>query len=91
MQAVSAHRPFADRTFDWHEGVAGFPRAVRESAWAAVQAAFAATLAWFVAHRLLGHPQPFFAPIAAAVAMSVNYFGRGRRACRWWSVCCSGS
>jgi uncharacterized membrane protein YgaE (UPF0421/DUF939 family) len=33
-----------------------------------------------VAHTVLGHPQPFFAPIAAAVAMSTNYFGRGRRA-----------
>ncbi len=80
MQAVRAHRPLADRTFDWHEGVAGSRERLRESAWAAVQAALAATLAWFVAHRLLGHPQPFFAPIAAAVAMSVNYFGRGRRA-----------
>jgi uncharacterized membrane protein YgaE (UPF0421/DUF939 family) len=40
----------------------------------------AVAFAWFVAHRLLGHTQPFFAPIAAAVAMSTNYFGRGRRA-----------
>jgi uncharacterized membrane protein YgaE (UPF0421/DUF939 family) len=40
----------------------------------------AAALAWYVAHRMLGHQQPFFAPIAAAVAMSTNYFGRSRRA-----------
>jgi uncharacterized membrane protein YgaE (UPF0421/DUF939 family) len=65
---------------DWHQGVAGSRERVRASAWAAVQAALAAALAWFVAHRLLGHSQPFFAPIAAAVAMSTNYFGRGRRA-----------
>ena len=77
---MRAHRPLADRTLNWHEGVAGPRERLRASAWAAVQAALAATLAWFVAHRLLGHPQPFFAPIAAAVAMSVNYFGRGRRA-----------
>ncbi len=80
MQAVRAHRPFADRTFDWHEGVAGPRERLRASAWAAAQAALAAALAWFVAHQLLGHPQPFFAPIAAAVAMSTSYFGRGRRA-----------
>ena len=78
---MRAHRPFADRTFDWHEGVAGPRERLRASAWAAAQAALAAALAWFVAHQLLGHPQPFFAPIAAAVAMSTSYFGRrGRRA-----------
>ena len=33
-----------------------------------------------MAHRLLGHPQPFFAPIAAVIAMSTSYFGRSRRA-----------
>jgi uncharacterized membrane protein YgaE (UPF0421/DUF939 family) len=60
--------------------VAGSRYRVRASAWAAVQASLAVALAWFVAHTVLGHPQPFFAPIAAAVAMSTNYFGRGRRA-----------
>jgi uncharacterized membrane protein YgaE (UPF0421/DUF939 family) len=77
---VKPRRLLRDRSFDWHEGIAGSRARVRASAWAAAQAAFAAALAWFVAHRLLGHPQPFFAPIAAAVAMSANYVGRGRRA-----------
>jgi uncharacterized membrane protein YgaE (UPF0421/DUF939 family) len=53
---------------------------VRISFWAAVEASLAASLAWFVAHDVLGHPQPFFAPIAAAIAMSTSYFGRSRRA-----------
>jgi uncharacterized membrane protein YgaE (UPF0421/DUF939 family) len=69
-----------DPYLDWQGGVAGARARVRASAWAAAQASLAAALAWFVAHRLLGHPQPFFAPIAAAVAMSTNYFGRSRRA-----------
>jgi uncharacterized membrane protein YgaE (UPF0421/DUF939 family) len=42
-------------------------------------AALAAALAWFIAHRLLGHPQPFFAPIAAAIALSTSWIQRARR------------
>jgi len=60
--------------------MAGARQRVRASFWAAAQASLAAALAWFVAHRLLGHPQPFFAPISAAIAMSTSYFGRSRRA-----------
>lgn len=56
-----------------HARVFALPRGPRRYA-------LAAALAWFVAHRVLGHPQPFFAPIAAAVAMSTNYFRRSRRA-----------
>ena len=69
-----------DRSFDGGQALAGAGRRVRSSFWAAAQASLAAALAWLVAHRLLGHPQPFFAPIAAAVAMSTSYFGRSRRA-----------
>jgi len=39
----------------------------------------AAALAWYVAHDLLGHQQPFFAPIAAAIALSTNQVQRARR------------
>ena len=35
-----------------------------------VQAALAAGLAWFVAHDLLGHPAPIFAPIGALLILS---------------------
>jgi uncharacterized membrane protein YgaE (UPF0421/DUF939 family) len=41
--------------------------------------AVAAALAWLVARRGLGHPQPFFAPVAAAVSLSTSRFERFRR------------
>lgn len=43
------------------------------------QTALAAALAWYAAHDLLGHAQPFFAPIAAAVALSTSHIQRARR------------
>src|SRR5437762_9644581 len=42
-------------------------------------AAVAAALAWLIAHSLLGHPQPFFAPIAAAISLSTSRIQRSRR------------
>jgi uncharacterized membrane protein YgaE (UPF0421/DUF939 family) len=42
-------------------------------------AAVAAALAWWITHSLLGHPQPFFAPIAAAIALSTSRIQRSRR------------
>jgi uncharacterized membrane protein YgaE (UPF0421/DUF939 family) len=80
FDTVKPRRLLRDPALDWHEGMAGARARIRASAWAAAQASLAAALAWWVARRLLGHPQPFFAPIAAAVAMSTNYFGRSRRA-----------
>ncbi|NMI00802.1 aromatic acid exporter family protein [Pseudonocardia sp. K10HN5] len=37
-----------------------------------VQCAVAAGLAWYVAHNLLRHPTPFFAPIAAVICLGVS-------------------
>lgn len=54
-------------------------RRVLDSFWAVLQAAVAAALAWLVAHRVLGHPQPFFAPIAAAISLSTSHIQRSRR------------
>jgi len=45
-----------------------------------VQTSVAAGLAWYLAHDLLGHPQPFFAPIAAAVCLSISNVLRAQRA-----------
>ncbi len=42
-------------------------------------AALAAAFAWFIAHRVLGHQQPFFAPIAAAITLGTNPIGRALR------------
>jgi uncharacterized membrane protein YgaE (UPF0421/DUF939 family) len=44
------------------------------------QTAVAVSASWFIAHDLLGHPQPFFAPIAAAVSLSASDVLRGQRA-----------
>jgi uncharacterized membrane protein YgaE (UPF0421/DUF939 family) len=41
--------------------------------------AVGAALAWLIAHRVLGHAQPFFAPIAAAVSLSTSRVQRFRR------------
>lgn len=39
----------------------------------------AAGLAWFVAHDLVGHVRPFFAPIAAVISLGVSLGNRLRR------------
>ncbi|MEQ7127927.1 FUSC family protein [Actinopolymorpha sp. B11F2] len=44
-----------------------------------VQSAVAAGLAWYVATRFVGHPQPFFAPIAAVLSLGVSLGQRLRR------------
>ena len=43
------------------------------------QVAVAAAVAWFVAHDLLGHEQPFFAPVAAIISLGMSYGQRLRR------------
>ena len=43
------------------------------------QVAIAAAVAWFVAHTLLGHEQPFFAPVAAIISLGMSYGQRLRR------------
>lgn len=42
-------------------------------------AVIAAGVAWFIAADLLGHPTPFFAPVAAVVALGTSYGQRLRR------------
>jgi uncharacterized membrane protein YgaE (UPF0421/DUF939 family) len=63
----------------WRDGAAPAIRRVRASFWPAAHAALAAALAWLIARRGLGHPQPFFAPIAAAIALSTSHLKRSRR------------
>jgi uncharacterized membrane protein YgaE (UPF0421/DUF939 family) len=54
-------------------------RRVLDSLWAVLLAAIAASVAWYVAHRVLGHSEPFFAPIAAAISLSTSQIQRSRR------------
>jgi uncharacterized membrane protein YgaE (UPF0421/DUF939 family) len=50
--------------------------------WLLVQATAAATAAWFIAEYMLDHEQPFFAPIAALVALNTSLGERGLNAVR---------
>ncbi|WP_036506469.1 MULTISPECIES: FUSC family protein [Nocardia] len=52
---------------------------LRRSALPIFQCAVGAALSWFVAHRLVGHPQPFFAPMAAVISIGVSFGARLRR------------
>jgi len=47
--------------------------------WQIAQCAVAAGVAWLIAADLLGHPQPFFAPVAAVVSLGTSYGQRLRR------------
>ena len=45
-----------------------------------LQSAVAAALAWLVATELLGHQQPFFAPVSALITLGLTVGERRRRA-----------
>ena len=53
---------------------------LRTSAWPLAQTAVAASLAWLLAAKVLGHRSPFFAPIAAIIALAATRGERSRRA-----------
>jgi len=53
---------------------------LRDAARAILQATIAATLAWLVATEIVGHSQPFFAPVAAMITLGLTQGERGRRA-----------
>lgn len=55
-------------------------RRLRAVLWPITQTSVAAGLAWYIAHRLLGEPQPFFAPMTAVVCLSATNLVRARRA-----------
>ncbi len=54
--------------------------AVRFAWWRILQVCVAAGLAWLIATRVFGHPQPFFAPIAVVLVLGLAIERRGRRA-----------
>jgi uncharacterized membrane protein YgaE (UPF0421/DUF939 family) len=53
---------------------------LRDAARAILQATLAATLAWVAATELVGHSQPFFAPVSAMITLGLTQGQRGRRA-----------
>ncbi|HEX3004059.1 MAG TPA: FUSC family protein [Angustibacter sp.] len=54
-------------------------RLLRRYGWHIAQCAVAAALAWGLARLALGHPQPFFAPVAAIVSLGLSYRQRLQR------------
>ncbi|WP_051162776.1 FUSC family protein [Nocardia transvalensis] len=61
------------------QGLRNAAQRLRKSALPIVQCAVGAALAWFLAHRVVGHPQPFFAPMAAIISIGVSFGARLRR------------
>lgn len=59
--------------------VAARVRRLQSKSWHIGQCAVAAALAWFVAADVLGHAMPFFAPVAAVVALGTSFGHRLRR------------
>jgi Fusaric acid resistance protein-like len=53
---------------------------VRGALWPSTQTALAAGIGWLIASEILGHPRPFFAPVAAIIALGVMRGQRARRA-----------
>jgi uncharacterized membrane protein YgaE (UPF0421/DUF939 family) len=53
---------------------------LRRALWPIAQTAVAAGLAYYIAHSLVGHVQPFFAPIATTVSMGTSTDLRAQRA-----------
>jgi uncharacterized membrane protein YgaE (UPF0421/DUF939 family) len=51
----------------------------RTRGWAIAQCAVAAGVAWWFAEEVVGHPTPFFAPVAAVVSLGTSYGQRLRR------------
>jgi uncharacterized membrane protein YgaE (UPF0421/DUF939 family) len=80
INAVSDLPDTLDRA--WQRGrvsVAARVARLKSKAWHIGQAAVAASVAWVVAADVLGHPTPFFAPIAAVVCLGTSYGQRLRR------------
>jgi hypothetical protein len=57
-------------------------RRLAPDAWLVLQGTVAATLSWVIAKNFVGNHEPFFAPIAAVVALNASLGERGRNAVR---------
>ena len=69
MVSPGVHRSFAHEAWE----------RLRPAWWPVVLASVAAALSWLIAHNVLGHTQPFFAPIAAAISLCTSRIRRSRR------------
>jgi hypothetical protein len=62
-------------------GARALERVVADT-WPLLQGTGAAAIAWLIARYVLDHPEPFFAPIAAVVALNASLGERGLNAVR---------
>ena len=57
-------------------------RRIADAAWPLVQGTAAAVIAWVIARYALDHEEPFFAPVAAVIALNATVGERGLNAAR---------
>lgn len=70
----------SDRAFERGRlSAAARARRLRSKAWMIGQCGVAAGLSWVIATELIGHQQPFFAPVAAVICLGTSYGQRLRR------------
>jgi uncharacterized membrane protein YgaE (UPF0421/DUF939 family) len=81
-QGAVMHTDNGERWRRVAEAGAGGLRRVAGNAWPLLQGTAAATAAWVIARRLGDRPDPFFAPIAAVVALNASRGERGSNAVR---------
>ncbi|GAB3493273.1 FUSC family protein [Flexivirga lutea] len=83
---MSRRGPLPADLVHWRRLVAGATgdawQRVRTGGWPVIQGTFAATVSWVIARHLVQHHQPFFAPIAAVVALNTHRGERGTNAVR---------
>jgi Fusaric acid resistance protein-like len=77
--ALRSMRPLARRLADAGSRAA---RRTAADAWLLLQGTAAATAAWVIAKYVLDHEQPFFAPVAALIALNTSLGERGLNAVR---------
>jgi uncharacterized membrane protein YgaE (UPF0421/DUF939 family) len=66
----------------WDRGRVSFRERLHRlhsKAWQIGQCSLSAGVAWLLAHDVVGHPRPFFAPIVAVVCLGTSYGQRLRR------------
>jgi uncharacterized membrane protein YgaE (UPF0421/DUF939 family) len=74
-----AHLPFDEALARGRTSAAARLDRWRTRRWAIAQCAVAAGVAWWFARDVVGHPAPFFAPVAAVVSLGTSYGQRLRR------------
>lgn len=75
------HRPSSNYAAEWgRRMVAAASRSLHNSiadVWLLLQGTGAATAAWFIAKHIANHPDPFFAPMSAFIALNASRGERG--------------